>query len=100
MLNKKQALELFAREAVYLGTNDSVPLFRVRQLFGDTVVKPIEQELNIDHDCGFIHLAQFLDIVSMANYQECIALANNDPVALFLYQFSHDPKNKKETINE
>jgi len=35
MLNKKQALELFEREAVCFGNEDGVPLFRVRKLFGE-----------------------------------------------------------------
>jgi len=34
MLNKKQALELFEREAVCFDEQDGVPLYRVRQLFG------------------------------------------------------------------
>lgn len=35
MLNSKQVKELFENEAVLIGSRDVVPLYRVRELFGD-----------------------------------------------------------------
>lgn len=34
MLNNNQVMELFQKEAILLGTNDAVPLYRVAELFG------------------------------------------------------------------
>lgn len=35
MLNNNQVKELFEKEAVLIGSRDAVPLYRVRELFGD-----------------------------------------------------------------
>ena len=35
MLNSNQVKELFEKEAILIGSKDAVPLYRVRELFGD-----------------------------------------------------------------
>jgi len=42
-LNMERAMELFKHEAVLMGTEDRVPLYRVAELFGEDAVKHIRR---------------------------------------------------------
>ena len=49
ILNKEQALALFAREAVLLGAEDGIPKPRAVELFGKNIIKYLE-DLNAFSD--------------------------------------------------
>lgn len=67
MLNKKQALELFEREAFYYVHEDTVPIVRVRQLFGDQIVNAVLETNYVRRDCEYSNLRDFLYFLSMNN---------------------------------
>lgn len=76
MLNKKQVLELFEREAVCFGQEDGVPLFRVRQLFGEKTAKfaSCSKNYNLfgtgEYNCGYLYLMGFMYTATYANIEE------------------------------
>lgn len=86
MLNRKQALELFEREAVYFCNADVVPIFRVRQLFGEKAVNFAVRSSESNGENGvFFLLSDFLEAVNYVNYKECKMMEQNETVVLFPY---------------
>ena len=48
MLNKRETDELFDNECILIGNNDVVPFCRLVNLFGDTVVRFIDNNMKMD----------------------------------------------------
>lgn len=79
MLNNKQVKELFEKEAVLIGSRDAVPLYRVRELFGDRAAGYITLLSNDsryrlfgvgDFQCPYVTIDGFQSAASFANVEE------------------------------
>lgn len=78
MLNNNQVKELFEKEAVLIGSRDAVPLYRVRELFGDRAAGYLttahgSERYNIfgvgDFQCPYVTVDGFRAAASFANVE-------------------------------
>ena len=115
-LNRAQAEELFAAEAVFMYSADMVPEYRVIDLFGDDIAKWLDsccryngymkggQDYNHCGDCGslirFFYLPGFLKIVSKANHAQALQSHRNSEAGKLADRLSEERAQKLQELDK
>lgn len=115
-LNRAQAEELFAAEAVFMYSADMIPEYRVIELFGDDMAQWLDscchydgymkggQDYNICGDCGslirFFYMTGFLKIVSKANHAQALQAHRNSEAGKLADRLSEECAQKLQELDE
>jgi len=76
ILNKAQADALFRREAVLIGSEDVVPVFRAAALFGDSAVKHAKRRTGGQYSNGYGVGDYTLDYLTLQGFQAAASFYN------------------------
>lgn len=81
MLNSNQVKELFEKEAILIGSQDAVPLYRVRELFGDRAAGFAIRSGGWGNGNNLFGVGDFqLPYVTLSGFQKAASFANVEEI--------------------